>query len=837
MYAAADDDDDDLFAEFDVDMDMDGEPAPPAKPSTSNSEEADNMHMDVDRDTTTPAADATPEDTGLPVNTKTAQSSVSHDAAAADLHKMTDKPPQSGKSFMSRLQVLSRWCKLSGSGCAYAGPCADIAAIQPAEPAGTITTSADTETHEPAADEDSDTAMPTRAENISCKVLPEQSADPLHQESALPSAPNALGTQQREDGFPQREEQMLSSSSYHQAQAEEQPPADHQDVPMQIEKEHAQPKSDAATNQQQQCAADDTPTSKANTTEDAQHKTAHQSDVHLPGAITTQLTGEASHMPGSCSQGMVQADIAPESAAQDVPLLVIQGVYQTADAICAQDSLTEPVPSEPLLAEETGAERGAHQREVSDMLRAISGNRPAAAASNAVSANAPSTDRTAFEPTMPGVATQNATHAPKVPDLSSPLQAQSLATCVPKAPVALPVVVITASKPTKQASSSKSLFSIPSSCKPPPSSATKHALTPLGKSQSKMVFRTTISSPLSAPAFKAVNAPSLTQPARAAFGFAPPAAKSAVVPAGTMATTTLPSQHNSIKQPTAQGLAGLTPTSASIGKPKNAGNKEAPAAQAPFKFSSLPVPQSKPVNARGPVLNGFPKQPAGISGGSTRLPAVPMPSFHVAPLQTAARSKASGLSRAPIVLPGNPCVIRSKSATPVHQPVGSAPAVPKAASPGLPVTGPAHSTDTDQQLSPIAGITRTPAVKQAQQQQQPLPQTNETAVSPSCGDVGMSAPDAPVEKDAVMGGEGENSLPTAKPWTSTSLAGGLMGNMKHLEAMLFEVQQMHDDILECKVDVAISSNRLTRLDNPIVHDKLRSLKRQAEKVFQASTEE
>jgi hypothetical protein len=55
--------------------------------------------------------------------------------------------------------------------------------------------------------------------------------------------------------------------------------------------------------------------------------------------------------------------------------------------------------------------------------------------------------------------------------------------------------------------------------------------------------------------------------------------------------------------------------------------------------------------------------------------------------------------------------------------------------------------------------------------------------------------------------------------------------------MLFEVQQMHDDILECKVDVAISSNQLTRLDNPIVHGKLRSLKRQAETVFQAAAEE
>lgn len=54
--------------------------------------------------------------------------------------------------------------------------------------------------------------------------------------------------------------------------------------------------------------------------------------------------------------------------------------------------------------------------------------------------------------------------------------------------------------------------------------------------------------------------------------------------------------------------------------------------------------------------------------------------------------------------------------------------------------------------------------------------------------------------------------------------------------MLREVQQMHDAVLEYKVDVAISSNRLTRLDNPIVHDKLRSLKKQAELVFQSSAE-
>ncbi len=245
--------------------------------------------------------------------------------------------------------------------------------MQPAEPAATVSTSADTETCEPAAGDTSDTAMPTRADNKACKGLPDQPAEPLHDESA-PNAPNALGTQQHED-VPQREEQMLSSS-YHHAQAKEQPPADHQMVPMQIEEEHAQLVSDVATTQQHTSAADGTPSSKTTMTEEAQHKTANQSDVDLPGAINTQHAGEARRMSGSCGQGMMQADIASEPAAQDDPLLVNQDVHQTDDAAPAQNSLiktlpgaTEPVPSEPPLAEETAAEQGTPQAEVSDMLQ------------------------------------------------------------------------------------------------------------------------------------------------------------------------------------------------------------------------------------------------------------------------------------------------------------------------------------------------------------------------------------------------------------------------------------------------------------------------------------
>lgn len=54
--------------------------------------------------------------------------------------------------------------------------------------------------------------------------------------------------------------------------------------------------------------------------------------------------------------------------------------------------------------------------------------------------------------------------------------------------------------------------------------------------------------------------------------------------------------------------------------------------------------------------------------------------------------------------------------------------------------------------------------------------------------------------------------------------------------MMLEIERMHDEVLECRVDVAISSNRLTRLDNPIVHDKLRALRREADEAMQGCEE-
>ena len=54
--------------------------------------------------------------------------------------------------------------------------------------------------------------------------------------------------------------------------------------------------------------------------------------------------------------------------------------------------------------------------------------------------------------------------------------------------------------------------------------------------------------------------------------------------------------------------------------------------------------------------------------------------------------------------------------------------------------------------------------------------------------------------------------------------------------MLLEVQHMHVEVMECRVDIGISKNRLTRLDSPIVHDKLKALKREAEEAIKECEE-
>jgi hypothetical protein len=49
--------------------------------------------------------------------------------------------------------------------------------------------------------------------------------------------------------------------------------------------------------------------------------------------------------------------------------------------------------------------------------------------------------------------------------------------------------------------------------------------------------------------------------------------------------------------------------------------------------------------------------------------------------------------------------------------------------------------------------------------------------------------------------------------------------------MLFDVQQLESEALELHVRLAVHGNRLARLDNPIMLDAFKRLKRQADKII------
>ncbi len=49
--------------------------------------------------------------------------------------------------------------------------------------------------------------------------------------------------------------------------------------------------------------------------------------------------------------------------------------------------------------------------------------------------------------------------------------------------------------------------------------------------------------------------------------------------------------------------------------------------------------------------------------------------------------------------------------------------------------------------------------------------------------------------------------------------------------MVLETEQMQDEVLEMRTRAAISHNKLVRLDNPIVANKIRTLSQQAEQAL------
>lgn len=52
--------------------------------------------------------------------------------------------------------------------------------------------------------------------------------------------------------------------------------------------------------------------------------------------------------------------------------------------------------------------------------------------------------------------------------------------------------------------------------------------------------------------------------------------------------------------------------------------------------------------------------------------------------------------------------------------------------------------------------------------------------------------------------------------------------------MLVEARNLHDMVLETRVCLAMTSNRLARLDNPVLYEKLKDLKRKADMALAAA---
>lgn len=51
--------------------------------------------------------------------------------------------------------------------------------------------------------------------------------------------------------------------------------------------------------------------------------------------------------------------------------------------------------------------------------------------------------------------------------------------------------------------------------------------------------------------------------------------------------------------------------------------------------------------------------------------------------------------------------------------------------------------------------------------------------------------------------------------------------------MMLEAQKMRDGVMELRVLTAIAANRMTRLDNPIMNNKLMALKSEADELLRS----
>ncbi|KAL3152117.1 hypothetical protein ABBQ32_001218 [Trebouxia sp. C0010 RCD-2024] len=253
-----------------------------------------------------------------------------------------------------------------------------------------------------------------------------------------------------------------------------------------------------------------------------------------------------------------------------------------------------------------------------------------------------------------------------------------------------------------------------------------------------------------------------------------------------------PRFQKSIPVPARTALTPLS-TSAKSGK-----TPFKPAAPSPFPVFAGRAVTSSPLTAltlKGsgkPASKGtgaFPnlfQQPSRTSGGSTRSAA--SPGLGIATLQAGVQSSFPTQSSNPAGLSQAPCISKTAEMT------GAAPSA--GANPQKPVT---QTASMHPSVSPVPGqgvhairdhrMTGSPCINQQAAQPPQLSLQGNTPMAPKIQSQAGRRPGGPTA-DTVLEEEIHGRHADPKPWTSTSLAAGLMGNMRNLEEVIFHAQNV-----------------------------------------------
>ena len=339
---------------------------------------------------------------------------------------------------------------------------------------------------------------------------------------------------------------------------------------------------------------------------------------------------------------------------------------------------------------------------------------------------------------------------------------------------------------TKQpASATPALPSSPSFWKSAPAPAAKTALTPLAMGSGKTPFKAAATYPLTSRAVSSSPLVSLTQnPLHKPFLPAPRSTGQAGT--GKAMSTSFAQQRSA---QTGHGVSNIIPKLgvASLMNSSKDRNGQQSGGRFATSLSIKRVPLSQvPAKTPSKTAGTFPslfKQPLSTSSGSTQ-PAVTA-AFGLTPAQKgvqtslpAPSSKATGLPKAQLTstTTGMARAAPMTGAAP-HESVTNTASMHSSV---RPLPGQGEHAISGQQAPEIPCISKQAAKSPEQSLRSKVPIAPDAQIHADTRPC-VQAAHGNDETDAVMVGEVQGRQTDPKPWTSTSLAAGLMGNMKNLE--------------------------------------------------------